>query len=500
MLSYIALFLGTGVTLAYTPFMLRMLGQAQYGLFSLVNTTITYLTILDFGFGIAIVRYTAKYRAEKDKIKEETLHGMFLVLYIAIGILAFSLSLVLVFNIEWLFSGALTASELKTARILMWLAALNLAMSFPFSVYTSIITAHERFVYAKSIQLIRLVITPLLMVVVLTMGHKAVGMIVVTTGLSFIFNILNLLYCKRQLKIKMRFSGFDLPLLKEIGIYSFFIFLNMIVDRLYWSTGQFLLGIFVGTVAVAIYSIGVQFITMLYMPVSGATSGLFLPRLTQIIVKDSLDRDLSDMFIRVGRIQFIMLALVLSGFALYGKQFINLWAGPEYATSYIIAIVMMVPLTIPLIQNMGISILQAKNMHAFRSVIFLVIAVVNVAISIPLIKFWGPVGCAIGTSLSLIIGQIVIMNVYYRTRLKLEIGRFWFEISKIVPAVLVPGILSFLLLQLLPADHLSGFVVSVVLYTTLYCLSMYLFGMNLSEKHLILGPLKIFTRKFVTIR
>ena len=186
MLSYVALILGAAVTLAYTPFMLRMLGQAEYGLFSLINTTIAYLTILDFGFGIAIVRYTAKYRAEQNKDKEETLYGMFLVLYIGIGILAFLLAAVLVFNVEWLFSGALTASELKTAKILMWLAAVNLAMSFPFSVYASIITAHERFVFAKGLHLIRLVINPLLMVAVLTMGYKAVGMIAITTGLNLL--------------------------------------------------------------------------------------------------------------------------------------------------------------------------------------------------------------------------------------------------------------------------------------------------------------------------
>jgi len=87
-LSYIALILGSMVSLVCTPFMLRMLGQAEFGLFSLVNTTIAYLTILDFGFGTAIVRYTARYRAEQDKVKEETLHGMFLILYVGIGLIA----------------------------------------------------------------------------------------------------------------------------------------------------------------------------------------------------------------------------------------------------------------------------------------------------------------------------------------------------------------------------------------------------------------------------
>jgi O-antigen/teichoic acid export membrane protein len=236
---------------------------------------------------------------------------------------------------------------------------------------------------------------------------------------------------------------------------------------------------------------------MLYIPVSSATSGLFLPRVTQISVKESAHKELSDLFIRVGRIQFIMLALVLTGFGLYGQQFVNMWAGQEYATSYLVAMVMMVPLTIPLIQNVGISILQAKNMHSFRSIVFLVVAVINVAISVPCIKLWGPVGSAVGTALSLTVGQIAIMNVYYCKYLNLEIGKFWREISKMLPSVLLPCGLAYLFLQWLSADHLSGFMVNVIFYTTVYCLSMYLLGMNHYEKQLILYPVKRLTAKFI---
>lgn len=495
-LSYVALILGIVVTLAYTPFMLRLLGQAEYGLFSLVNTTIAYLTILDFGFGNAIVRYTAKYRAEQDKVKEQALHGMFLLLYVGIGVIAFMLALVLVFNVERLFSASLTATELGTAKVLMWLAAVNLAMSFPFSVHASIITAYERFTFAKSMHLVRLVLNPLAMISVLMFGCKAVGMIAATTVLSLLFNMLNLFYCRKYLNIKMRFSDFDAQLFREICTYSFFVFLNLIVDRLYWSTGQFLLGIFVGTVAVAVYSIGMQFVSSLYIPFSTATSNLFLPRVTQISLKETPEGELSDLFIKVGRIQFIVLGLILTGFSLYGRQFITLWAGAEYADSYLVVIVLMVPLTIPLIQNLGISILQARNLHAFRSVVYLLIVIVNVAISIPMIRWWGPIGCAAGTALSLLVGQIVIMNLYYRARLKLEIGKFWREIGKMLPAATVPLAAGLLLLQWLSADHLAGLAANVIFYMAAYCLSMYLIGMNFYERQLVREPLR---RMFVKI-
>lgn len=490
-LSYAALIFSMAVTLVYTPFMLRQLGQAEYGLFALVNTTIAYLTVLDFGFGNAIVRYTAKYRAEKDKTKEESLHGMFLLLYVGIGILAFLLALVFVFNVERLFSASLSLDELGRAKILMWLAAINLAMSFPFSVFSSVVEAYECFIFARMMRLVRLLVNPLLMVLILVMGYKAIGLVLATTVLNLCFNILNLYYCKRHLHIKMRFTAFDGGLFKEICGYSFFVFLNLIVDRLYWSTGQFLLGVFVGTAAVAIYSIGLQFVNSLYIPLSTATSGLFLPRVTQISLKEAPENELSGLFIKVGRIQFIILGLILSGFYLYGQQFINLWAGPEYAQSYLIALILMVPLTIPLIQNLGISILQARNMHAFRSIVYLVIAIANVAMSIPLAKRWGPAGCAAGTAASLVIGQIIIMNAYYRTRMKLQVAKFWLEVCKMMPAMLIAIATGMLILKGLPTNHFAGLLVNVISYTAVYCLIMYIIGMNFYEKSLIRKPLAL---------
>ena len=85
-LNYVSIVLNMVVGLIYTPFMLRMLGQSEYGLYSLAASIIAYLTVLDLGFGNAIVRYTAKFRAEGKQREQEEMFGMFLVLYVVIGV------------------------------------------------------------------------------------------------------------------------------------------------------------------------------------------------------------------------------------------------------------------------------------------------------------------------------------------------------------------------------------------------------------------------------
>jgi hypothetical protein len=88
------------------------------------------------------------------------------------------------------------------------------------------------------------------------------------------------------------------------------------------------------------------------------------------------------------------------------------------------------------------------------------------------------------------VGQVVIMNIYYRGYLKLDIGKFWWEIAKILPAVLCPFGLAILVLRVYPAVQLPGFIVNVIFYTVAYSVSMYLIGMNRYEKQLVIDPLR----------
>ena len=282
----------------------------------------------------------------------------------------------------------------------------NLAITFPFRLFGSIITAYEQFVFQKVIAIARIVLNTATMIVLLNLGYKAIAMVVVAT----LFNVatlgLNYWYCRKYLKIKMIFSGFRLDFLKEVSVYSFWIFLNSIMDRIYWSTGQFVLGAYAGAAVVAVFAIAIQLENM-YMSFSTAISVVFLPKVTPMTVRDSDGKAVSELFIKTGRIQYCVMILVLTGFILFGRQFIRLWAGEGYDDAYFIALLFFVPLTVPLIQNMGITILQARNQMKFRSLLYLAISLMSLGAQIPLAKHYGGIGCACAIALALVIGQIV---------------------------------------------------------------------------------------------
>lgn len=494
-LSYVSIILNNIIGLTYTPFMLRMMGQNEYGLFSLVSSVVAYLTVLDLGFANAIVRYTAKFRAEK-KIKEQyEMFGMFFILYCVIGIVAFIIGLGLYFNVDELFGQTMKVEDLDKVRIMMLLLVFNIAFTFPMSIWGAIITAYEDFVFQKVVNLFRIILNPLIMIVLLMIGYRAVAMVVVITLFNVVTLCINAWYCFRHINIKVRFSRFRWGFLREVAIYSFWIFLNTIMDKIYWSTGQFILGMFVGAVAVAVYAIAIQ-LENIYMSFSTAISGVFLPKVTAMVATHKSEKDISDLFVRTGRIQYVILAFILSGFILFGRQFVMLWAGADYEDAYIIALMFFVPLTVPLIQNMGITILQAKNQMKFRSVLYVIIALLSLGISIPLSKVYGGIGCAVGTTVALVAGQIVAMNVYYYKKVSIDIPHFWREIGKMSIVPFVVCTIGFFIMKSFPCDTILTLVIGIVTFSVIYIPLFWCFSLNSYERDLVKAPIIKFTRRF----
>lgn len=493
-LNYVVIVLNALVGFVYTPYMLHMLGQSEYGLYSLVASVISYLTIMDFGFGNAIIRYTAKFRAEGKTQEQFSMFGMFLVIYAAIGLLAVVAGLVLFFNVDTMFGDTMTTYELGRAKIMMLILTLNLAFTFPFSVFGSIITAYEDFVFQKSVQIIRILLNTAVMVCLLKMGYKAIAMVVVQTVFNVLTLLINLFYCRYKIRIKFLFSKVDWSFLKEIVIYSFWIFLNIIMDKIYWSSGQFILGAVSGTVAVAVYAVAIHLEGM-YMTFSTAISSVFLPKISGMVARNESDATISDLFIRTGRIQFIVLAFVFSGFIVFGQQFIDLWAGKDYADAYLISLLFLGALLVPLVQSLGITILQARNQMKFRSLLYVSIAAVSLVAQVLLSKKYGGIGCAVAISGALVIGQGLIMNIYYAVRQRIDIRRFWQEILKmsIIPVLMTT--LGLFVTRRMAFSGVGTLALEILAYSLLYVPLFWTLSMSDYERMLIAAPLRKLFKK-----
>ena len=374
-------------------------------------------------------------------------------------------------------------------KILIMIMTFNSALSFPLSVYSSMVVAHEKYIFRKLLDMVSTVLAPIANLVALYLGYASVGMATAATIIQFIILPLNVFYCYRIINIKPIFAKLPKTLIKEMLGFSVFIFIGTLVDMLFWATDKVILGMLVGSVAVAIYNVGSTFNTMV-MNLSTSISGVFTPRVTGMVVKEASKEELNSIFIRIGRIQFIIIALIVSGFTVFGQSFIKLWAGPGYSGAYWIAIMTMFPLCIPLIQNMGLTIVIAQNKHQFRSIVYLIIAVANVIMTYISVPYFGIYGAAACSCIAYIIGQGIIMNIYYYKVTGLDIPLFWRNIFKmaIVPIIMTGACLF--LNNFITINGWKIFLCGVVVFTLIYAILMYLFSFNQYERALFGGILK----------
>lgn len=498
-LQYVQMGLNILISLIYTPIMLNILGQAEYGIYSLANSIISYLSLLSLGFGASYIRFYSRYKKDNDELGIKRLNGLFLIVFLAMGVVALFGGLVLSKNVSIFFNDTYTDEDRRIAHILMIFMAVNLAMSFPTSLFTSYVTSQERFTFQKLLNMLKTVVSPLLTLPVLLLGYGSIGMVVVTTLVTICVDLSNIFFCLVKLKMRFDVRHPNFRLLKEIAVFSIFIAINQLVDQLNFAADKVILGKICTSSAVAIYTVGAQ-INTYYICFSSAISSVFAPKVNKIVASDADESDknkqLTYLFTKVGRIQFIVLALILTGFIFFGRFFILKWAGEGYENSYYIALLLIVPMTVPLVQNLGIEIQRAKNKHQIRSLIYLGMAVFNIAISIFMAVYWGEIGAVTGTTISIVLANGIIMNIIYYKVIKIDVIHFWKEIVKFIPALIIP-IAGGVCITLFYTFHgIGDFIGMIFAYIAVYCVSMYFFGLNKDEKNLVKKPIEKIRKRF----
>ena len=266
----------------------------------------------------------------------------------------------------------------------------------------------------------------------------------------------------------------------------------MIIDQINWSVDKFILGWVSGTGAVAVYGVGSQ-INALFLNFSTAISSVFAPRVNRIAAENRRDmcKEFTKLMIKVGRIQYLILMLVASGFVIFGKYFIiNIYSTYEYAEAYPVALLLILPAMIPLIQNIGIEIQRSVNKHKVRSIIYFVMALFNIVISIPLAKLFGSVGSAMGTAIGLLLANGIIINIYYQKGLGLDMAFFWKNIISISKGIIIPSCVGCAIIRYIRFDNVGKYFSCIGIYIVIYVLSMWWFGMNQYEKQLLLQMLE----------
>lgn len=496
-LNYLNMGLGNLIPIFYTPIMLALLGQDEYGLYKLSSSLTSYLSLISLGIGSAVTRYLIKARTEEGKEAEEKILGLFMAIFQVVAIITFIVGVVLVFNLDIWYENSLTAFELGRMRILVFLMVCNMALGFSMSPYVSVVTAHEKFLFLQCMNILSTCVAPILNLIVLFLGYASIGMAVSSLTVGIVSRFFYYIYVRKCICLKPRYRRLPVYLIKEILIFSFWIFLSNIGAQLCNATDIAMIGTVpaLATTGVAVYNIGATFNTIVTSLATGVSS-ILTPRVNLMVFRGTSKDELSDIVIKIGRLQAYIVALIVFGFITFGQPFIHFYAGPGFKDSYLVAVFMMIPGAIPLVQSMCLSIIIAENRHRFRSIVLLGINILNVIGTWALLHIWGVIGAALMTGISLLIGNGLVMNWYYWKKIKLNIPRFWREVSSIFVIPLIMTIVFMSVGLLVNWYNIWRLLIGIIIYTVIFGILNWLFVMNIYEKNLLLSPMKNIYFKF----
>ena len=170
---------------------------------------------------------------------------------------------------------------------------------------------------------------------------------------------------------------------------------------------------------------------------------------------------------------------------MFGQIFIDIWAGKDYSQAYIIGLLTMIPLAIPLIQNIAFTVITAQNKLKFRTIVYAVIAVLNVIGTILAMPKFGIIGAAACTAIAFVVGNGILMNWYYWKVVKLDIVEFWKNILRISIVPIVLMIVSLMIFRILVIKNLWMLLFYGIVYIVLFGIASWVFEMNKYEKNLI---------------
>lgn len=488
-LSYVQIALNVIIGLLYTPIMLRILGKNEYGLYGTVSSAISMLSLLNLGFSSSYIKFYSGYKSKNEQNKINSFNALFFYVFLVIAVLSLAIGAFFSFHLDLIFDQGLTDSEYTKARIMMLLLTVSTALGFLVTVFNCYIFAKERFVFSKLMGLISAVLTLILDLLVLYSGYGAVGLVALSLILTIVFQLINIIYCVKELHFRFDFRHIEKGLFKQVLTFSGLIAINMIVDKVNQGIDSVLLGRFCGTAVVAVYSVGAS-LNNYFVNFSTAISGVFTPHVHKLVNDYKMDSEeqreaLTAFFVKVGRLQYLLLALIASGVVFFGQPFIRFWAGEGYEDAYVIALILILPGIVPLIQNVGIEIQRAENRHHYRSYIYGAMAVINLVLSVFLCQIWGGIGSAAGTGFAVIVANGIIMNIVYHKKINIDMIVFWKNMIRQSLGMLPAFFCGILIMRFANMDTILKMLLYIVLYTFVYGVCIYLFSMDTYEKNMI---------------
>lgn len=481
MLSYVLIALNSVYGLVIMPFVLGAIGESEYGVYKTIGAMTATISVMELGLGGTMQKYIAQYRAQNEEKKAYNYSAMCIIQAVVMAMAMTIVGAFLFFTLEPVYGNTFTATELVRAKQIYIVLICYVVFHIFENVLFGIISGYNRFVFTNGVKLLTLIIKIIIYLIILPIFKNSLAIVLTMLIIEFVIIAAEIIYIKLVLKHKVKLYSWDKAVFRETFIYTILLFIQSLIIQFNGNVDNMVIGSVIGTSAVTVYSFAIQIYNM-YEQCSTSVSGVILPSVTKVIYSGATAKDLENLVVKYGRVQWAVLGAALGGFVCLGKDFFLLWLGEGFTDCYYLALILMVPVTFPLIVNTCLAILKAKNLLLFRTIALAYSVVINVIFTVIGTRLWGYYAAAVGTALSTVIGSVFSLNIYYQVKLKVNMLKIYFRILyKISICILIPTVVCFWLNPYLSGSWFAFFV-KAILFMLIYGVLMLSFGLNASEK------------------
>lgn len=484
-LSYILMIVEILSSLFFAPFLIRTLGQSEYGVYSLVNSITVYLSLFDLGVGNSIIRYMAKYRVQNDKKKQENLLTVTLIFYFIIGLLVLFVGLVLRNGFGRIFGEGLSGEQISQATAMLTITMLNVIATLIFAPYNKTLLAFECFGFSKISDIIKIILRTVVSAVVLIMGGRGLAVVTVNLIMTILFGSASVMYVTAVLRLYPSMAKPDAAFLKEIFAYSFIIFVQLLAMQINQMVDQVIMGMVVTASAaiIGVYAVGAQ-ISGYLNSIASSINSVLMPGVVKIVETTEDSRIYEQEMVRIGRLVFMLIGIIYTVFVVAGKEFICLWAGAENEKAYYVACIIMLSQILGAAQSIGAQFLWALDKHKMLAVIQMCVAAANIVLTLIMVK-WNPLlGASIATAITYCMGTLVT-NLIFRKAMEISLRRYYKGLFKGIVPSLIPAVVVGAAVGFIDIGMIGGFILKCTSMTAVYVVCMYIKGMNESERNIV---------------
>lgn len=496
-ISYLNLALGTATNIFLTSFIIKALGDEGYSIYKVMQSFAGPLAMFNLGVSTIVARAIVKYNTLEEHNLKEKKNTLALAMFTS-AIMAVVVAIIggmMCAMIPSLYGANYSDGMIQKGQVIFSLFVLSTIFHILTDSFNGCAIGHERFAFNSGLSLLKNLLRVPLIVIVLKLGFDAIAITLVDCLVAVIIFLLSSGYTLFVLKEYPKLAYIAKRELLDMLSFSSAILLQAIVNQVNNNVDTMLLGAMISEKWIITMYSSALLVYGTYNSIVSVMSTFFLPKATRLVTKNASGEELTDFVIKPGRYQAMIAVAVVSGFAVLGKEFISIWIGKQYIDAYYIVLLLIIPVTVPLVENTAISILDATLKRLFRSIVLVIMAVINVIVSVILIKRFSFWGAAMGTFLSLCVGHIFLMNWYYARTFEMNIMRMFTSIFKgILPMGVLAGIIGGPLTAWGEYGVMNLLIKSVE-FVTIYCILIWKWGLQQDERNYIKNTLHIGRQK-----